>query len=207
MESKEGKEDVSRGSVIAVTSSVEQKQANLDLSNVVEFTETLPSYETSISDTKIDEINVNFSNFDTSITDAQITEISSSRLDYETLISDGVVSQSKQLEVDVFNSEIIGLDPDGISRKMDLVSDQQQMVLFLEPQEMLFNNYKKEKVRVWVIKKEKKFKQKVQLNPLDSSLGTIVSESTVRTKTIVSFTSPSGSVSEIQLVLLTQMEQ
>ena len=53
---------------------------------------------------------------------------------------------------------------------------------------------KKEKVRVWVIKKEKKFKQKVQLNPLDSSLGTIVSESAVRTKTIVSFTSPSGSV-------------
>ena len=32
------------------------------------------------------------------------------------------------------------------------------------------------------------------MNPLDSSLGTIVSESTVRTKTIVSFTSPSGSV-------------
>ena len=32
------------------------------------------------------------------------------------------------------------------------------------------------------------------MNPLDSSLGTIVSESAVRTKTIVSFTSPSGSV-------------
>ena len=55
-------------------------------------------------------------------------------------------------------------------------------------------NYKKEKLRVWVVKKEKKFKQKVQLNPLDSSLGTIVSESAVRTKTIISFTSPSGSL-------------
>ena len=193
MESKEGVEDISRGSVIGVSSSVEQKEANLDLSNVIEFEETLPSYEASINDTQIDELNVNFNNYDATLTDTQITEISSSKLDYETLINDGAASQSKQLEVDVFNSEIIGLDSDGLAKNGFGLGPATNGFVLRTTRDN-FNNYKKEKLRVWVVKKEKKFKQKVQLNPLDSSLGSIVSESVVRTKTIVSFTSPSGSL-------------
>ena len=119
MESKEGVEDISRGSIISVTSSVEQKDANLDLSNTINFEETLPSYETSISDTQIEELNVNFNNYEATLTDTTITEISGSKIGLDTLISDAAVSQSKQLEVDVLNSEIIGFDPDGL-QKMDL---------------------------------------------------------------------------------------
>ena len=193
MESKEGVEDISKNSVIDITSSVEQKQADLDLSELIQFEETLPSYEAAVSESKVDEINVNFNNYNAEINDTQITEISSSRLDYESLINDGAVSQSQLFEADVINSDIIGIDPDGLAKNgfgLGPASNGFVVRTFRDA----FNNYKKEKVRVWVIKKEKKLKQKIQLNPLDSSLGTIVSESAVRTKTIVSFTSPSGSV-------------
>ena len=193
MESKEGVEDISRGSIISVTSSVEQKDANLDLSDTINFEETLPSYETSISETQIDELNVNFNNYEATLTDTTITEISGSKIGLDTLISDAAASQSKQLEVDVLNSEIIGFDPDGLAKNGFGLGPATNGFIVRTTRDS-FNNYKKEKLRVWVVKKEKKFKQKVQLNPLDSSLGTIVSESAVRTKTIVSFTSPSGSL-------------
>ena len=193
MESKEGKEDVSRGSVIAVTSSVEHKEVNLDLSDVVELTETLPSYEAEVSESRIDEINANFNNFDGIITDTQLNEISSSRLDYEALITDGATSQSLISELEFNNSEIIGFDSDSITEAGFGIGPATNGFVVRTTRDN-FNNYKKEKLRVWVVKKEKRFKQKVQLNPLDSSLGTIVSESGLRTKTIVSFTSPSGSL-------------
>ena len=60
--------------------------------------------------------NVNFNNYNATLTDTQITQLSSSRLDYQTLINDAAASQSKQFEVDVFNSEIIGLDTDGLAK-------------------------------------------------------------------------------------------
>ena len=115
MESKEGKEDVSRGSVIGVTSSVEHKDANLDLSNLISIEETLPSFEGAISESKIDEVNANFNNYETSIDDTTITELSSSRLDFESLINDAAVSQSLISEIDFNNSTIVGIDPDEIS--------------------------------------------------------------------------------------------
>ena len=96
-------------------------------------------------------------------------------------------------ELDFNNSEVIGIDPDGLSKAGFGIGPATNGFILRTTRDN-FNNYKKEKLRVWVVKKEKKFKQKVQLNPLDSSLGTIVSESAVRTKTIVSFTSPSGSL-------------
>ena len=192
MESKEGVEDISRGSVIGITSSVAQEDAYLDLSDTIEFEETIPSFDTLIDETKLEEINVDINNYDGIISDTQITELSSSLVNMESIIDDASVSQSEQIESDVFNSDIIGLDPDGISRAgFGIVASNGFTVRTTRD---AFNNYKKEKLRVWVVKKEKKFKQKVQLNPLDSSLGSIVSESVVRTKTIVSFTSPSGSL-------------
>ena len=192
MESKEGKEDVSRGSVIGVTSSVEHKDANLDLSNLISIEETLPSFEGAISESKIDEVNANFNNYETSIDDTTITELSSSRLDFESLINDAAVSQSLISEIDFNNSTIVGIDPDEISTAGFGIFATNGFTVRTTRDN--FNNYKKEKLRVWVVKKEKKLKQKIQLNPLDSSLGTIVSESVTRTKTIVSFTSPSGSL-------------
>ena len=107
MESKEGKEDVSRGSVIGVTSSVEHKDANLDLSNLISIEETLPSFEGAISESKIDEVNANFNNYETSIDDTTITELSSSRLDFESLINDAAVSQSLISEIDFNNLSLI----------------------------------------------------------------------------------------------------
>ena len=193
MESKEGKEDVSRGSVIALSSSVEHKEVKLDLSDVVEFIETIPSYEAEISESKIDEVNANFNNFIGNITDTEINAISSSRLDYESIISDGAASQSLISELEFSNSDIIGIDPDGITNAGFGIGPATNGFIVRTTRDN-FNNYKKEKLRVWVVKKEKRFKQKVQLNPLDSSLGTIVSESGLKTKTIVSFTSPSGSL-------------
>ena len=193
MESKEGKEDVSRGSVIALSSSVEHKEVKLDLSDVVEFIETIPSYEAEISESKIDEVNANFNNFIGNITDTEINAISSSRLDYESIISDGAASQSLISELEFSNSDIIGIDPDGITSAGFGIGPATNGFIVRTTRDN-FNNYKKEKLRVWIVKKEKRFKQKVQLNPLDSSLGTIVSESGLKTKTIVSFTSPSGSL-------------
>ena len=98
MESKEGKEDVSRGSVIGVTSSVEHKDANLDLSNLISIEETLPSFEGAISESKIDEVNANFNNYETSIDDTTITELSSSRLDFESLINDAALFKPSSMD-------------------------------------------------------------------------------------------------------------
>ena len=193
MESKEGVEDISKNSVIDITSSVEHKEGNLDLSNLISIEETLPSFEGAISESKLEEVNADFNNYNTTIDDTNITEISSSRLDYEVLIDDAAPSQSLISEIDFNNSEIVGLDPDGLSKAGFGIGPATNGFILRTTRDN-FNNYKKEKLRVWVVKKEKKFKQKVQLNPLDSSLGTIVSESAVRTKTIISFTSPSGSL-------------
>ena len=46
MESKEGIHDVSRGSDIQITSSVEHKQADLNLKNLISIEETLPNFNT-----------------------------------------------------------------------------------------------------------------------------------------------------------------
>ena len=162
MESKEGKEDVSRGSVIAVTSSVEHKEVNLDLSDVLELTETLPSYEAEVSESRIDEINANFNNFDGIITDTQLNEISSSRLDYEALITDGATSQSLISELEFNNSEIIGFDSDSITEAGFGIGPATNGFVVRTTRDN-FNNYKKEKLRVWVVKKEKRFKQKVRI--------------------------------------------
>ena len=191
MESKEGVEDVSRGSVIGISSSVEQEEATLDLENVIDIQPTIPQYETIVSESTQPDLVINYNDYNATVTDSKIEDLSGNRLDYEVIL-DAESSQSLLSELDVFNSQIIGLDPDGISRAgFGIVASNGFTIRTTRDK---FNNYKKEKLRVWVVKKEKKFKQKVQLNPLDSSLGSIVSESVVRTKTIVSFTSPSGSL-------------
>ena len=46
MESKEGVHDVSRGSDIQITSSVENKEGHLDLKNLISIEETLPNFNT-----------------------------------------------------------------------------------------------------------------------------------------------------------------
>ena len=192
MESKEGVHDVSRGSDIQITSSVEHKQADLNLKNLISIEETLPQFNTAISGGLLSEPEVEYNDFNATILDTRDPNVSSSRLDYETIISDGAPTQSLISELDFNSSTIVGLDPDGISVAGFGLGPATNGFILRTTREG--NNYKKEKVRAWVIKKEKKFKQKVQLNPLDSSLGNIVSESAVRTKTIVTFTSPSGSI-------------
>ena len=192
MESKEGIHDVSRGSDIQITSSVEHKQADLNLKNLISIEETLPQFNTAISGGLLSEPAVEYNDFNATILDTSDPSVSSSRLDYEVFL-DTQETQSLISELDFNNSTIVGLDPDGISvAGFGLGPATNGFILRTTRDE--FNNYKKEKLRVWIIKKEKRFKQKVQLNPLDSSLGTIVSQSAVRTKTIVSFTSPSGSI-------------
>ena len=193
MESKEGVHDVSRGSDVQITSSVENNEANLNLENLISIEETLPQYNTALSGGLQSEPSANFNDINGTILDTRNTIVSSSRIDYESIISDGAVSQSLMFELDFNNSEVIGIDPDGLSKAGFGIGPATNGFILRTTRDN-FNNYKKEKLRVWVVKKEKKFKQKVQLNPLDSSLGTIVSESAVRTKTIVSFTSPSGSL-------------
>ena len=47
MESKEGVHDVSRGSDIQITSSVENKEGHLDLKNLISIEETLPNFNTA----------------------------------------------------------------------------------------------------------------------------------------------------------------
>ena len=192
MESKEGLYDVSRGSAIHINSSVEHKDGNLDLSNLIVFEETLPQYDSTISDGLVQEVEADFKDYNATISDTKDTILSSSRLDYEVFV-ETQESQSLMTELDFNNSTIVGLDPDGITRAGFGIGPATNGFIIRTTRDN-FNNYKKEKLRVWVVKKEKKFKQKVQLNPLDSSLGTIVSESAVRTKTIISFTSPSGSL-------------
>ena len=192
MESKEGVHDVSRGSDIQITSSVEHKQADLNLKNLISIEETLPQFNTAISGGLLSEPEVEYNDFNATILDTRDPNVSSSRLDYETIITEGAASQSLISELDFNNSTIIGLDPDGISTAGFGLGPATNGFILRTTREG--NNYKKEKLRVWIIKKEKKFKQKIQLNPLDKSLGTIVSQSAVRTKTIVSFTSPSGSI-------------
>ena len=192
MESKEGIHDVSRGSDIQITSSVEHKQADLDLKNLISIEETLPQFNTAISGGLLSEPEMVYNDFNATILDTRDTNVSSSRLDYETIISDGAPTQSLISELDFNNSTIVGLDPDGISVAGFGLGPATNGFILRTTREG--NNYKKEKLRVWIVKKEKKFKQKIQFNPLDSSLGNIVSESAVRTKTIVTFTSPSGSI-------------
>ena len=192
MESKEGVQDISKNSIVDITSSVEMEQADLDLENLIEFEPSIPQHETSISESSQPSLLINYNDVNAIITDTEVTEVSASRLDYNVIL-DAESSQSKLLEVDVLNSEIIGLDPDGLAKNGFGLGPAKNGFILRTTRDK-FNNYKKEKLRVWVVKKEKKFKQKVQLNPLDSSLGTIVSESAVRTKTIISFTSPSGSL-------------
>jgi len=192
MESKEGVQDISKNSIVDITSSVEMEQADLDLENLIEFEPSIPQHETLISESSQPSLLINYNDVNAIITDTEVTEVSASRLDYNVIL-DAESSQSKLLEVDVLNSEIIGLDPDGLAKNGFGLGPAKNGFILRTTRDK-FNNYKKEKLRVWVVKKEKKFKQKVQLNPLDSSLGTIVSESAVRTKTIISFTSPSGSL-------------
>ena len=195
MESKEGVHDVSRGSDVQITSSVEHKQADLNLKNLISIEETLPQFNTAISGGLLSEPEVEYNDFNATILDTRDPSVSSSRLDYEVSISDGAPTQSLISELEFNNSEIIGFDPDGLAQNGFGLGPATNGFIVRTTRDN-FNNYKKEKLRVWVVKKEKKFKQKVQLNPLDSSLGTIVSESAVRTKTIVSFTSPSGSLAD-----------
>ena len=192
MESKEGVHDVSRGSDIHITSSVEHKEANLDLENLISIEETLPQFNTAISGGLLNEPQVEYNDFNATILDTKDTTVSSSRLDYETIINDGAISQSLISELEFNNSTIVGLDPDGLAKNGFGLGPATNGFILRTTRDG--NNYKKEKLRVWIVKKEKKFKQKIQLNPLDSSLGTIVSESVVRSKTIVTFTSPSGSL-------------
>ena len=56
MKSLQGLHDVSKNSDVEISSSVEHKEANLDLSNQIEIEETLPSYETAISESKKEEL-------------------------------------------------------------------------------------------------------------------------------------------------------
>ena len=192
MKSLQGLHDVSKNSDVEITSSVEHKEANLDLSNQIEIEETLPSYEAAISESKKEELELTLRNYEGEIVDTKIEELTSARLDYNAIINDGAVSQSLISELEFNNSTIVGIDPDTISVAGYGLYANNGFVQRTTRDN--FNNYKKENLRVWVVKKEKRFKQKVQLNPLDSSLGTIVSQSGVESKTIISFTSPSGSL-------------
>jgi hypothetical protein len=188
MESKEGVHDVSRGSDIQITSSVENKEGHLDLKNLISIEETLPNFNTAISGGLLSEPQVDFNDFNATILDTRDTSVSSSRLDYEVFL-DTQETQSLISELEFNNSTIVGLDSDGISVAGFGIGPGQNGFILRTTRDK-FNNYKKEKLRVFVVKKEKRFKQKVQLNPLDSSLGTIVSESALKSKTIVTFSTP-----------------
>lgn len=190
MESKEGVENVSRASVIKINSTANQTETLLDLSNVIDFEPTIPQFDTDISESTQPNIDFEYNDLNAIFDDTEVTELTGRRLDYETLI-EAPNEQTLQSELETLSSQIIGFDGDGLGNGYGLYANNGFTVRTVRDK---FNNFKKEKVRVWVVKKEKTFKEKVQLHPLDSSLGTIVSESAPITKTIITFTSPSGSL-------------
>ena len=83
MESKEGVHDVSRGSDVQITSSVEHKQADLNLKNLISIEETLPQFNTAISGGLLSEpmsiMGANVTGIDASNKNIQVAKLHSKK--------------------------------------------------------------------------------------------------------------------------------
>jgi len=200
MTSSQGEFDVSKGSVVKVDLSVLQEEGLLELTSSVEFEGTNLQHETLISEPSDVEIETNFINYDTSIDYSKTTELESNILrnsgstDGSFVIPiDTVVDapESASYEEASLTGTYIGLDDSSISNigfGLGPILNGYAQRTYIDK----FNNYKKEDVRVWVIKKEKKFKETINIDANDKSIGTQVSESVSRVKTIITLV-PSAS--------------
>lgn len=200
MTSSQGDFDVSKGSVVNVDLSLLQKDSTLNLTSSVEFEAYNLQYETYISESSTVDLDTAFLNYNTEIDNIATTNLESSILrnsgstDGSFVVPiDTVVDapESSSSELESLTGTFIGLDDysfSNIGYGLGPVKNGYGQRIYRDK----FNNYKKEDVRVWIIKKEKKFKQKINIDSKDKSIGTQVSESVSRFKTIVSFV-PSAS--------------
>ena len=194
MTSSEGSFDVSRGSVVTVDLSILQEEGLLELTSSVEFEATNLQYETLISETSNVELDSSLINYDTSIDYRNTTELESSILRNSGSDMDGGLSipidtvvdapESASFEEASLVGTYVGTDDYSISNigfGLGPISNGYAQRIYRDK----FNNYKKEDVRVWIVKKEKKFKETMNIDGLDKSMGTQVSESVSRFTTIV----------------------
>ena len=194
MTSSEGTFDVSRGSVVHVDLSVLQNEGLLELTSSVEFEASNLQHETLIDETSDVSIESNFINYDTSIDYSNVAELESNILRNASADNQGCfvipidtvvdAPESASYEEASLAGTYVGVDENSISNigfgLGPIVNGYAQRIYRDK-----FNNYKKEDVRVWIVKKEKKFKETMNIDANDKSMGTQVSESVSRFKTIV----------------------
>ena len=179
------------------------KEAFLHLSESVSPVVSVEGLDGTITDTKLETLVASVQDINGSITlsadddvSGVITRNSGSDMGGFSIEIDAQLTGSVKSEIDAFDFDsVIGLSKDSLSVAGFGIGPGTNGFAHRTRIDV-DNNFVKEKVKVFIVKKNKTFKEKINVNSNDSSLGKKIVEST-REFTLVTIQSPSGSAPSV----------